>query len=152
MTMRKYQIYLIDEKFAEQYIGKENLFFSLFNDYYHAKGDYAAIIGKQVNYVTRKIPEQVIKVFTDFPSDDHQHISYDKGVYYIHLRENNGHIRSKAILTYNQRMLQVTSEGTFDAEALLFEVLRKSKKSFMAVDVENMKYGWLNPVKERKLI
>ncbi|MED4164335.1 sporulation inhibitor of replication protein SirA [Halalkalibacterium halodurans] len=39
-----------------------------------------------------------------------------------------------------------------DAETTLFEALRKVRGAFFAIDVQRMRYGWLNPVRQVKLV
>ena len=151
ITVRKYVIYLIDESLAKQYIGKEKLFFSLFKEYHHAKGDKAQILGRQVLYITSKIPDRLLQ--ENLQADSNKSIHYKDGVYYIHLKENNnGTLKGRAEMTIHQRTVQIVAEGSYDAETLFFEIIRKCKSSFLAVDIENVKYGWLRPIKERKLI
>lgn len=149
MTMRQYQIYLIDERYARDYKGKEKLIYGLFYDYYHSIEEHSRILARQIIYITKQIPLYELKKQL-IPLN--QNIQYFNGVYYLRMKERNGKLKSTAQLKVRNRVLHISSEGGFDAETTLFECIRKCKSSFLAVDLENKRYGWLKPIKERKLI
>ena len=72
----------------------------------------------------------------------------DHGTYMMEL---SGKL-SSAYLRVFENKLEVKANGTLEAETVFFEVLRKSEASFLAIDLEHFRFGWLKPYKERKLI
>ena len=42
----------------------------------------------------------------------------------------------------------MNTSGNVSMETTFFEVLRKCELTFLAMDYENTKYGWLNPLKQ----
>ncbi|CAM3709596.1 sporulation inhibitor of replication protein SirA [Mesobacillus zeae] len=146
--MRSYQLYLIKDEFAAHYFGREQMFYHLFKDFRESKGEMKVILEKQINYITRPVP--VLRVHQLL----HQQLSKmngfraDRGVYYLEKKKSE----STAGLMVDERVLKVESAGNVDAETIFFEVLRKCETSFLAVDLESNKYGWLKPIKERKFV
>jgi hypothetical protein len=51
-----------------------------------------------------------------------------------------------------QEMITVEASGSYEAETAFFEVLRKCEASFLAIDLEHQRCGWLKPIKERKYV
>ncbi len=152
ILMRQYQIYMINDAIVQQYFGKESLLFTLFNDYYHSKGDRSRILSKQIQFITMKIPSNEVNSLFLQSSPDNQIKHEAAGEYYISKQSSNGNIHSSARITIKPRVIHLLAEGHYDAEAIFFEEMRKCKGSFLAVDLQNTRYGWLRPIKERKLI
>ncbi|MBA4537240.1 sporulation inhibitor of replication protein SirA [Bacillus aquiflavi] len=147
--MRNYQLYLIEDEFADHYFGREQMFYQLFLDFERASGDLKLIIKRQIEFITKTIPTiRLHKIMKQQLSKRHDfHIKKDM-TYYL---EMNG-ILSTAKMEVYDRSLQLHAEGSYEAETIFFEVLRKWETSFLAVDLENKRYGWLKPIKERKFI
>ena len=146
--MRSYQLYLIEDEFASHYFGRERMFYQLFLEYSQANDDLKSIIGKQVKFVTKSIPALRIHQLL------HQQLSKVKGFHvengtYIYENKSNN---SSATLKVHERWLELQSHGQVDAETVFFEILRKCESSFLAIDLESNKYGWLKPIKERKYV
>ncbi len=148
MSVRNYQVYVIDNRVVGPYIGKENKFFGLFYDFLHSKGTQRRIIGRQILYITKPIPVQSVCSLLE----THPNITLLNGVYYVRSKGKSATIRSTAQLQIHNHVLRISSEGGYDAETILFECIRKIDAHFLAVDLENHRYGWLKPIKERKFI
>ena len=56
-----------------------------------------------------------------------------------------------ATLEVGESMIVVKASGSYEAETAFFEVLRKIESSFLAVDLDHQRFGWLKPMKERKI-
>ncbi|ESU33198.1 hypothetical protein G3A_07445 [Bacillus sp. 17376] len=146
--MRSYQLYLIEDEFASHYFGRERMFYQLFLEYSQANNDLKSIIAKQVKFVTKSIP--VLRIHQLL----HQQLSKSKGFHVedgIYIYENNIN-NSSATLRVHERWLELDSHGQVDAETVFFEILRKCESSFLAIDLDSNKYGWLKPIKERKYV
>ncbi|HAQ08613.1 MAG TPA: sporulation inhibitor of replication protein SirA [Bacillus bacterium] len=146
--MRSYQLYLIEDEFASHYFGRERMFYQLFWEYSQANGELSSIISKQVDYVTKPIP--VLRVHQLL----HQQLSKVKGFRMddgVYIFENKS-TSSFSTLKVNERFLKLNSQGNVDAETVFFEILRKCETSFLAIDLDSNKYGWLKPIKERKYV
>ncbi|MEB1809520.1 MAG: sporulation inhibitor of replication protein SirA [Bacillaceae bacterium] len=146
--MRKYDIYLINEEVAQHYFGQESKLFHLFLDETRALDDTKDIIKKQIEYISSPISvielqQRLLQSFkhrTDYFFFDHAHR--------IHLTEPY----SKAQLFIFPNYIHMVSDGSFEAETMFFEVMRKISPSFFALDVSTYRYGWLNPIKQVKLV
>ncbi|MCM3364869.1 sporulation inhibitor of replication protein SirA [Niallia sp. MER TA 168] len=146
--MRRYQLYLIKEKVAIHYNGRERLFYNLFSD--HTKTDdeqLKRILQKQVDFITLPISKWMME--NQLYADLQQNKSFQlkDGVFYI----DNGNL-SKASLTVEENYLSIEADGYYDAESIFFEIIRKHEPSFLAIDVENGRFGWLKPIKERNFV
>lgn len=146
--MRSYQLYLIEDEFASHYFGRERMFYQLFLEYNQANKELKSIIAKQVKFVTKSIP--VLRIHQLL----HQQLSNTKGFHVengTYIYENNAN-NSSATLKVHEKWLELNSHGQVDAETVFFEILRKCESSFLAIDLEANKYGWLKPIKERKFV
>jgi hypothetical protein len=147
--MRKYYLYLIKENIASDYMGKERMFYKLFSE--HTKTDDSLLkleTAKQIDYIT--LPISVWKLQKLLYSNLQNNKSFkqlDSHTYYI----ENGNL-SSARLKLTKQYIIIEAEGYYDAESIFFEILRKNEPSFLAIDVENARFGWLKPIKERNLI
>ncbi|MBU8907394.1 sporulation inhibitor of replication protein SirA [Desertibacillus haloalkaliphilus] len=146
--MRRYEIYLMEEEVARHYFGQESKLFHLFLEKERASDTTRSIIEKQVNYITRPIPalqlQQLLKQSLKHRID---YYSY-KDTHCLSLQPS----LSIAEVNLFETKITLEAEGNFDAETIFFEVLRKFDPYFMAIDVKNFRYGWLNPIKQVKLI
>ncbi|WP_174726963.1 sporulation inhibitor of replication protein SirA [Mesobacillus harenae] len=146
--MRSYQLYLIEEEIAAHYFGRERMFIQLFQDYAQARGSLKKIISRQINYITRQIPVLRLHQLLHHQLSLSKDLHAEQGVYYI--RKNRG--KSVASLKTFDRYILVESDGNVDAETAFFEVLRKCESSFLAIDIDSSRCGWLKPIKERKYV
>lgn len=145
--MRNYQVYLIDDEFASHYFGRESMFYKLFKDYDRSFGDMKVILSKQINFITKPIP--TLRIHQTI----HQHLQKkrgfrtNRGKYYYEIGKN-----SCANLAVHDRYIEIQASGSYESETVFFEVLRKNEHSFLAIDLNNDRYGWLKPIKERKFV
>lgn len=147
--MRNYQLYLIDNEFARHYFGRELMFYNLFKDYSEALGEKKSILSKQIDYITKPIPclklQQYIRKYLQKNKDFRE----ENGVYFF----KNKKIGTSSLELFEKK-ITIKANGTFDAETLFFEALRKYESSYpyLAIDLDNRRYGWLKPIKERKFV
>ncbi|MBD8068205.1 sporulation inhibitor of replication protein SirA [Bacillus sp. PS06] len=147
--MRNYQIYLLEEEFASHYFGRESILYHLFLDHELSNHqDKKQILKKQIDFVTRPIPN--LKINQLIESSLKKFKSYTQTA--------DGHSlqfqlpESDARMTISDRHITLVSNGNIEAETIFFELLRKYNPCFLAMDFEQNRYGWLNPIKERKFV
>ncbi|KAB2337612.1 sporulation inhibitor of replication protein SirA [Cytobacillus depressus] len=145
--MRSYQLYLIEDEFASHYFGREKMFFQLFHEFEHATGALKSILARQIQFITKPIPGLKLHQYINQQMYKNKDFLTNKGVYYIETGK-----KSRARLEIKDQCLILESNGNYDAEASFFEILRKSEASFLAIDINHHRYGWLKPIKERKLV
>ncbi|WP_282140351.1 sporulation inhibitor of replication protein SirA [Cytobacillus oceanisediminis] len=145
--MRAYQLYLIEDEFAARYFGRERMFFQLFEEYEHSSGEMKSILSKQIDFVTKPIPGLKVHQYIHQQLQRKKDFIIEKSAYYIEMSK-----RSRAKLEVFERSLVLEAAGSYEAETVFFEVLRKSESSFLAVDLKHKRYGWLKPIKERKFV
>ncbi|MHC0037100.1 sporulation inhibitor of replication protein SirA [Pseudoneobacillus sp. C159] len=146
--MRVYQLYLIEDEFANHYFGRERIFFDLFSEEKHSYGELKKIIQKQIRYITKPIPSLRIHQVLNQQLAKLKGYIAENGVYRVELVGRT----SVATLSIRDGYLLVQAEGNYEAEAVFFEVLRKCEASFLAIDIDHVRYGWLKPIKERKFV
>jgi len=147
-VVRKYQLYLIEDEFATHYFGRERLFFQLFQEYQKANGELKFITQKQVSYITKKVEVLKIHQLIQKQLGKIKGFKAEQGAYSIEL---SGKL-STAKLEVFQDLITIDAQGSYEAETAFFEVLRKCESSFLALDLEHQRYGWLKPIKERKFV
>ncbi|ALC90909.1 hypothetical protein AM500_14805 [Bacillus sp. FJAT-18017] len=146
--MRKYQLYLIEDEFASHYFGRERIFFHLFRENRQAEGELKKVTDLQINFITKPMPVLRIHQLLHRQLEKTKGFSVQNGLYKI---EANGKNSSATLAVFEQHIL-ITADGGYEAETAFFEVLRKCEASFLAIDLDNTKYGWLRPIKERKFV
>ena len=146
--VRKYQLYLIEDEFATHYFGRERLFFQLFKEHQLANGELKFITQKQISYITKKVEVLKIHQLIQKQLGKIKGFKAEHGAYSIEL---SGKL-STAKLEVFQDLITIDAQGSYEAETAFFEVLRKCESSFLALDLEHQRYGWLKPIKERKFI
>ncbi|MDP4086453.1 MAG: sporulation inhibitor of replication protein SirA [Bacillota bacterium] len=146
--MRMYQLYLIEDEFAAHYFGRERMFFELFLEHKWSTGRLKHITEMQIDYITK--PLQTIKIHQLIQKQlgNIKGFQVESGAYTI---EFNGKL-SKAKLEIGDKRITVEASGSYEAETAFFEVLRKCESSFLAIDLEHERFGWLKPMKERKFV
>lgn len=145
--MRFYQLYLIEEEFASHYFGRERMFFQLFQEFEYAAGAMKSILARQIQFITKPIPGLKLHQYINQQMYRNKDFLAQKGIYYLEMGK-----RSSAKLEINDRCIILKASGNYDAETIFFEILRKSESSFLAIDIDHHRYGWLKPIKERKLV
>ncbi|AZB43048.1 sporulation inhibitor of replication protein SirA [Bacillus sp. FJAT-42376] len=148
--MRHYYVYLIEEEFASHYFGKEAKIFDLIRHYQWTSvydGSYN-VLERQVQYISRDIPSrQIHELLTGY-------LSLRKGyrqVGHLHRIVLSGEI-GQATLMIKERYIEIDAQGSFEAETIFFEILRKLDPCFLAMDFQSQRFGWLNPISERKFV
>lgn len=144
--MREYRIYLIEDEFAHHYYGREKLIFNLFLEYTNSSGKQKSILQKQIEYITKRVPIDALMNILEVQALKKKDFTYKDGVYY--LEKSDG--RSRAALKLYHDYMVLRADGDFEAETSFFECVRKYDSDFLAMDLENNRYGWLQPIKERK--
>ncbi len=146
--MRKYRLYLIEDEFAAHYFGRERLFFQLFQEHQNANGELKFITKRQIDFISKKLEVLKIHQLVQKQLGRIKGFKAERGAYTIEL---SGKI-SKAKLEVFQDLIIVEAQGSYEAETVFFEVLRKCEASFLAIDLEHERFGWLKPIKERKFV
>lgn len=146
--MRTYQIYFIEDEFAQHFLGRERLFFNLFSEYIQTTGSLKYILQRQIDYVTKAIPKQQLQTMIEQQMRKKKNFRFQNGEYYIDYK-NEG---SRAILMIHDDVVEVKADGSYIAETNFFECIRKCGDSFLAIDFNHERFGWLKPIKERKFV
>ncbi len=148
IVVRNYQLYLIEDEFAAHYFGRERLFFQLFREHDKAEGELKFITKKQINYITKTV--EVLKIHNLIRKQLGKKKGFraEQGTYSFEL---SGKL-SKAKLQVFQDLITIQATGSYEAETVFFEVLRKCESSFLALDMDHQRFGWLKPIKERKYV
>lgn len=141
--MRNYEIYSIKKEFAHYFYLREQKIYQLFKEFQEAKGKRKEIIAKQIDYITEGIPALAIhhelirqlQYRKDFLIEDRQYIVRNK--------------RSTASLIMFDRKLTLQASGALDGEMLFMEILTNVDGYFLALELEQERYGWIKLVKER---
>lgn len=145
--MRHYHIFLIEDEIAQMYFGEESKLFQLFLEAENTTSLLKTeVLQKQIRYVTKSIDQNALKKVleeslqhrTDFFVNPNDYL-LEKG-------------QSQAKLTIEDPCVHINSAGTPDTEATFFEQLRKIESSFLAMDFQHHRYGWLNPIKQANFI
>lgn len=145
--MRNYQLYIIDDEFASHYFGREIMFFQLFQEYEQSQGEMQAILSKQICYITNPTPSIRLHQYLQQQLQKTKGFRMEQGTYIIEYGRN-----SSARLRVYERYLSLDAQGSYEAETCFFELLRKYEGTYLAIDIENERYGWLKPIKERKFV
>ncbi|MFA9557986.1 sporulation inhibitor of replication protein SirA [Evansella sp. AB-rgal1] len=141
--MREYEIYIIKDEIAIEYFGLEGKLFNLFQENRFAKGKLKDVTDKQINFIVE--PINIAKLEDIIVSRLQKSVGYsaDSNKHFIRLPDKN----SQAGLYLDDNYLTLFSEGTYDAEACFFEILRYYHSYFIAMEFEQQRYGWLKPLK-----
>ncbi|CAM4015069.1 sporulation inhibitor of replication protein SirA [Lederbergia lenta] len=145
--MRTYFIYLIEDEVADYFYGREIKFYELFAAKCKVQGELQEIIKKQIQFITKPLP--YLELHHHLSSSVQKREMKIKGkTYYIGAPKAD----KRAELLIGKRCLELHALGDFESESVFFEVLRKFDGRFLAVDIENNRYGWIKAVKERKFV
>jgi hypothetical protein len=147
-VVRKYQLYLIEDEFAAHYFGRERMFFQLFQEHEVSNGELKHITKRQIHYITKHLQTLKIHQLIQKQLGMLKGFKSEHGTYTIEL---SGKLSTAKLEVQENRVL-VEAMGNYDAETVFFEVLRKCETSFLAIDMEHQRFGWLKPIKERKFV
>lgn len=142
--MRHYYIYLLHAEVGNSYFGKEKMIYQLFLEAETATNELKDVVRKQINYIVTPIPSLQIRMNLDKMLKIRSDLDCIEDHFYLDLKS----LDSKAVLKDHGYMITISASGTYEAETIFFEVLRKINRCFFAMDFENNNYGWLNPVKQ----
>ncbi|MRX70697.1 sporulation inhibitor of replication protein SirA [Bacillus lacus] len=147
---RTYYIYLIEEEFATHYYGRESKMYQLFKDYLWKNNlfNFFQLIERQVYYITKPIPENQLKQLLTMQLSFRKEYSCVNNVHKLVLPGNRG----SSTLILKDRHIELSTNGSYEAETIFFELLRKFDSCFLAMDFQNNRYGWLKPLKERNFV
>jgi hypothetical protein len=148
IVVRHYQLYLIEDEFAAHYFGRERMFFKLFQEHDRAEGELKFITNKQITYITKSIEVLKIHKLIQKQLGKKKGFRAEHGTYSIEL---SGKLSTAKLRVY-QDLITIEATGSYEAETIFFEVLRKCESSFMALDLDHQRFGWLKPIKERKYV
>ncbi|MFT4416848.1 sporulation inhibitor of replication protein SirA [Fredinandcohnia humi] len=146
--MREYHIYLIEKEFAAHYFGRESLIYHLFLEHKQSINEKKKVLFKQIEFITRSIPALRIQQKIESSLSHYSSYRVESNTHTLEWNEFN----SYAILTINNQYIHLQSTGSYEAETAFFETLRKYDSCFLAMDFTKNKYGWLNPIRERKFV
>ncbi|WP_459500065.1 sporulation inhibitor of replication protein SirA [Bacillus sp. C1] len=143
--MKTYELYLIQEEIAKAYFGREYLFFDLFARFSESGSlSEKKVLYKQMMYIT--IPLQVMKIHHKLEQALRSCGKY-KRIHHTHMLYTGAEYGE---ITVKSQYIQMSTSGNVSMETTFFEVLRKCELTFLAMDYENKKYGWLNPLKQAR--
>ncbi|WLR52545.1 sporulation inhibitor of replication protein SirA [Bacillus tianshenii] len=148
--MRHYSMYLLRDDVAEEYFGKESLLYRLFLEYEQTTMEQSNIIERQVQYITLPIPTAAIQFQLQKELKRYSGYTSDGQVHSLHIKSRTG--ISEAQLSVFPSFMTLSARGGYEAETIYFEILRKMYTSFLAMDFETNRYGWLNPIKQRNFV
>ncbi|WP_371017410.1 sporulation inhibitor of replication protein SirA [Pseudalkalibacillus sp. JSM 102089] len=147
--MRHYEMYFVKQHIAEQYAGKEHLLYQLFLERKRAiQADQKELLEKQVAFITEPVEEEELNTC----------LVNELGGFRTYEFKNEGHrlcikqSKSDASLFVRSEKINIYASGSNEAETVFFEVIRKLTPSFFAIDFQSGRYGWLNPIKQQKLV
>jgi hypothetical protein len=124
------------------------LFFQLFQEHQKSNGELKFITQKQISYITKKVEVLKIHQLIQKQLGKIKGFKAEQGAYSIEL---SGKLCTAKLEVF-QDLITIDAQGSYEAETAFFEVLRKCESSFLALDLEHQRYGWLKPIKERKFI
>lgn len=145
--MRTYVIYLIKDEFAEYFYGSERKFYELFTAERRTLGELNEIIKRQVAYVTKPLPYLELHRLLSQSVNKKKIYMKNKAYCTGRIKERTG-----AELLIEKSWIKLQAWGGFESESIFFEILRKFDGRFFAIDLDEARYGWIKPVKERKYI
>ena len=143
--MRHYMIYLIEEEIAKHYSGNELKLFQLFLQY-EQENQLQDVVKQQVDYITIPIPSIPLRQALETSM---------KKIEGYHFRSYQHRIEKRdsiAKLSIFEKHLKLSSSGSYEAEAIFLEVIRKQAPFFLAIDTKSGRFGWLQPIKQRKYV
>ncbi|MGG3855306.1 sporulation inhibitor of replication protein SirA [Caldifermentibacillus hisashii] len=140
--MRKYDMYIIKELFANFYYGREYFFYHLFKDYETANNRMKKILSKQIDYISSSIP--AIRIYKQLIEQlqGRKDFIMNNGMFLV---ENS---RGSVSFKIYPKKCVMQSTGTMDIDMIFMEALRKTEFNFLVVDLDNGRFGWIKPMKD----
>ncbi len=146
--MRSYQVYSIENEVAEYYYGRERMFYDLFLQYLCVNGNLKEIIRKQIKYITKPLPVLNIHHLLNQNLIKKSELIWDGRKY----RVKGNTLENGVELQVEEQRLLIQAWGNYDSESIFLEALRKYDGRLLAIDIENERFGWIKPIKERKYV
>lgn len=138
--MLRYSVFWIEEEFSYHYFYRAEILYRFLNGWQEPvkSADY----NSQFNYVTRILP--VSELISHFSSAGSA-ISVEKTSNVLSFHSG----RQRLTLSVEERIIHAECEFFQEAEALLFQSLRKFDDNFFAVETSQENYGWISTGKKR---
>lgn len=141
--LREYFIYKVNGDVAEEYFGKEVKLFQLFLEEYKTLTNQKEVLKKQIQYITSPLELSDLQAFLRMMMGSMRGFQTEPHSFFLECE------KSSARLSFSDRYMILQSVGSFEAETILFENMRKYERCFFAMDFKYFRYGWLNPLKAR---
>lgn len=142
MDLRNYYLYIIKDHVAHYFYLREQMIFQLFKEFYESRGKEKEMIRKQIWYITEAIP--TLQIHRELV----QHLQYRKDFFVKDGQYMIQNKRGSAQLFIQERKLSIQASGSLDSEMILMDILKNLDVYFIAIDLENERYGWIKPIKE----
>ncbi|WP_059103446.1 sporulation inhibitor of replication protein SirA [Shouchella shacheensis] len=145
--MRRYQLYLLDDQVATSYFGRESKLFQLFEEHAQAKDGPRSLLDKQVDYITKPLPTRTLKYAFRRYQEPRQETCED--TYVIQCpQEQSGSCK----VQLDAKFVQLWASGDIDSETAIFDLLKGVDPHFFAVNVEDRRFGWLQPFDKHRVL
>ncbi|GAF15259.1 YoxF protein [Bacillus sp. JCM 19046] len=142
--MRYYELYLVTDDVATSYSGKESKLFQLFEERDRASRDQRLVYDRQIDYITKILPEEMLKTVFDRTKT---------------ARDEEGYVIHSPVVDVNsctveiqQRKICLKAQGDLSAETDVFDLLKSVDSHFFAVNVEDRRFGWLKPYERQSVL
>ncbi|UFU01131.1 sporulation inhibitor of replication protein SirA [Radiobacillus kanasensis] len=139
--MLEYMIFWIKPEFSTHYFYRSGIMFRFLVECEDSNNDDLQL---QFDYVTRKFPVQDViwLLQREFPQFQWE----------VEGNSIHGSLRGKQISMYvSSRQLYVSTEDYQLVDQVLFQTLKKYDSSFFVIEKQTNNYGWVAPIKQRKL-
>jgi len=146
--MRSYQVYSIENEVAEYYYGRERMFYDLFLQFLYVHGNLKEIIRKQINFITKPLPILSIHHILNQSLTKKSELIWDGRKYLV----KGNTLENGVELQIEEQKILIKAWGNYDSESIFLEALRKYDGRLLAIDIENERFGWVKPIKERKYV
>lgn len=147
--MRHYEMYFVKQQISAHYAGKEHLLFQLFLERKRAvQTEEKDLLGKQVAFITDPVAEEELNTYLANELGGFRTYEYKNAGHRLSIKQS----KSDASLFVRSEKMNIYASGGTEAETVFFEVIRKLTPSFFAIDFQSGRYGWLNPIKQQKLV
>jgi len=146
--VRSYEIYWIKDEFASYFYGRERAFYQLFYEGEFGTSEQQRVAQNQIAFITKPMPSLAIHRLLIQSLQKRKGFTSDGIVYRLDLPGKKGSV----LLEVGDRKLSMKASGRFDGESMMFEGLESFEGRLLAIDLRNIRYGWLQPQKERKFV
>ena len=141
LDLDKYYVYSIKEEFAYHYFYKSDILFRFLNLYQENKSRLD--LSTQYQYITNDFPEDALisHLRKFYPHKISIQIERNEIIIYNNDQSIKLHIHKKHLEFY--------CETLYDAEDLLFPILRIFHPLLFIMSTNNIDYGWISPIMNR---